>query len=128
MSLSGNFVGTVTFDIDCVDNLPEKCDPYVLISTGGNKVQTKHLNDCTNSASYSQTLSLSLKGSEDYFTFDVMDYDRWTKDDLVATSGRIHVRQVLEQWAGTGDYLWINLDVKDHDPVKLRCKISFQPK
>jgi hypothetical protein len=125
MSLASNFVGTLSFDVDKVAALPEKCDPYILIKAGGNEVKTKNLKDCRNDATFNQRISLSLDGSEDFVSLTVMDKDRWSSDDVVATSGDVSVSEVLNQW-GSGDHVWINLTSENGDkPTKLRVKIEF---
>lgn len=130
MSLASNYVGRLSFDVDKVAQLPEKCDPYILLKVAGNEVKTKRQNDCRNGATFNQEISLSLDGSSDWVEIVVMDWDRWSKDDLIATSGRVPIADVLNNW-GTGDYVWVNLDTygkKKKDPTKLRVKVTFEPK
>jgi len=129
MSLASNFVGTLTVDVIKVSALPEKCDPYVVIKAGGNEVKTARKNDCRDEATFNQTLALSLDGSEDFVQIDLMDWDRFSSDDVVATTGEVPLRDVLA-W-GTGEPVWVNLERKTGDKshkTKLRMKVTFNHK
>ena len=126
MALASNFTGTLSINILKVSALPEKCDPYVLIKAGGNEVKTSRKNDCRDEATFDQKIALSLDGSEDFVQIDVMDWDRFSSDDVVATSGEVPIKDVLA-W-GTGEPVWVNLDRKTGDKshkTKLRMHVTF---
>lgn len=126
MSLAAGFKGHLSIDVMRLRQLP-KCDPYVVIKAGGNEIKTQHKNNCENEASIDQEVVLRLDGSEDDFEIIVMDYDRWTRNDLVASTGRKPIGQVIHEWI-TGSDVWLNLNPKSGDtPVKVQVKIDFVP-
>ena len=129
MSLASNFRGTLFFRVHELACLQTKCDPYVKLSvSGGRDSKTSRRNNCRDSAHFDEETSVSLNGSEDWLQVEVWDWDRLSSDDLVATSGRVPIAQVIQLWTGSdrGD-VWINLR-KDgsEDPVKLRATVRFE--
>lgn len=126
MSRTAGFKGHLSINVMELRKLPA-CDPYVVITAGGTKVKTEHKNNCENDARIDQEITLRLDGSEDDLEIIVMDYDRWTSDDVVATTGRKPLEEVMDQWI-TGSDVWLNLKSKDGDGIiKVHVKIDFVP-
>jgi Ca2+-dependent lipid-binding protein len=104
-------------------NLPNKCDPYVKITVGNTQIKTCTKNNVSNEAEYNQKMSLNLDGSEDYLEIAVWDYDRWSKDDLVATTGKVSLKEVVNNWINDNKPVWINMT--NEPPTKIYLKLDF---
>lgn len=67
---------------------------------------------------------MSLNGSEDWQKVEVWDKDRWSPDDLMATSGRVLIGKVINDWV-QGKAVWINLKSSKAEPTKLRITVRL---
>jgi hypothetical protein len=120
MSKAANFRGTLQFTVFQVKELPENCDPYVKITVGGSSVRTETQRDCSYSAEFNQTLSISLYGSEDDAVIQLMDWDRWK----VFTSGSVPLTTIISDWQRETQPMWISLD-SGSKKCKLLLDVKF---
>lgn len=105
MSLTSNITGSLEVTIVSAKNF-EKCDPYFKLTVDDLNTKSATKRSCTEGI-WNQRLTLDLDGSQDSFLMELWDYDTWTSDDLVDSTGKLPLQTVLSDWSG--DKTWVTL-------------------
>lgn len=106
MSLATNIKGRLAVKVHQAKNF-KKCDPYFKLVVDDLSAKSSQKNSCTEGV-WNYELSVDLDGSQDNFELQLWDYDKWSKDDLVDTTGKMTLKSAIQQWNGKGT-LWINM-------------------
>lgn len=105
MSLTSNIRGSLEVTIVSAKNF-EKCDPYFKLTVDDLHTKSATKRSCTE-GTWNQRLTLDLDGSQDSFLLELWDYDTWTSDDLVDTTGVLQLQTVIQEW--TSDQTWVTM-------------------